>query len=64
MRSRNHCCRAKAINITHSECVFVDLVIHQALPIPRIVLQSVARLPNHIFPRYLKKARFSEGVGS
>ena len=26
VRSRNHCCRGKAIGITHSECVSVTLV--------------------------------------
>jgi hypothetical protein len=27
---RNHCCRAKAISIRYSECVFVALIIHHA----------------------------------
>jgi hypothetical protein len=26
VRSRNHCCRGKAISITHYECVFVALL--------------------------------------
>jgi hypothetical protein len=29
-RSLNHCCRGKAINITHYECVSVALVIEHA----------------------------------
>jgi hypothetical protein len=32
-RSRNHCCRRKAIIITYAECVSVDLVIQHANPI-------------------------------
>jgi hypothetical protein len=30
VRSRNHCCRGKAINITYFECVSVALVIQHA----------------------------------
>jgi hypothetical protein len=34
-RSRNHCCRVKAIIITYPECVFIALVVQYG---------------NHIFP--------------
>ena len=37
-RSRNHCCRGKAISITYSECVSVALVIQQALRMRHIVI--------------------------
>jgi hypothetical protein len=40
-RSRNHCCRAKVISITYSECVSVALVIQHAKRTHRIIL-SVA----------------------
>ena len=29
-RSYNHVCRGKAVDTTHSECVFTDLVIQHA----------------------------------
>jgi hypothetical protein len=41
-RSRNHCCRAKAISITYFECVSVALVIQHAKRKRRIILPSVA----------------------
>jgi hypothetical protein len=41
-RSRNPCCRGKAISITHSECVSVALVIQHAKRMRRIILSSVA----------------------
>jgi len=41
-RSRNHCCRGRAISITYSECEFVILVTHHALSMRRIILPSVA----------------------
>jgi hypothetical protein len=43
-RSRNHCCRGKAISITYSECVSVDGVIQHAKRMRRIILLSVACL--------------------
>jgi len=40
-RSGNHYCHGKAINIPHSERVFVALIIQRAVPMRRIVLSSV-----------------------
>jgi hypothetical protein len=44
-RSRNHCCRRKAINIGYSEFVSVALVIQHAKRMRRIILSSVGCLP-------------------
>jgi hypothetical protein len=41
-RSRNHCCRGKAISFTYSECVSVSLFIQHAKRMRRIILSSVA----------------------
>jgi hypothetical protein len=38
VRSRNHCCRGKAISITYSECVSVALVIKHAERMRYIVI--------------------------
>jgi hypothetical protein len=43
-RSRNHCCRVKAIIITYSECVSVALVTQHAKRMRRIILSSVVCL--------------------
>jgi hypothetical protein len=43
-RSRNQCCRGKAINVTYSECVSVALVIQHAKGMRCIILSSVACL--------------------
>ena len=43
-RSREHCCRGKAISITYSECVFVASVIQYARRMLRIISSSVACL--------------------
>jgi hypothetical protein len=43
-RSRNHCCRGKAVSVTYSECVSVALVIQHAKRMRRIILSSVACL--------------------
>jgi CBS domain containing-hemolysin-like protein len=42
-RSRNHCCRGKAISITYSERV--ALVIQHAKRMRRILLRALAKLP-------------------
>jgi len=44
MRSRNHCCRGKAIStpIAYSECVSVVLVIQHARIMPCIILPYIA----------------------
>ena len=41
-RSRNYCFRGKATSITHSECVFVALVIHNAVHMRNIIFSSAA----------------------
>jgi hypothetical protein len=43
-RSRQHCCRGKAMSITYSECLSVALVIQHAIRMRRIILSSVACL--------------------
>jgi hypothetical protein len=43
-RSRNHCCRGKAANITYSECVSVALLIQHAKRMRHIILSSVVCL--------------------
>jgi ABC-type arginine transport system permease subunit len=43
MRSRNHRCCGKAINITYSPCVYIALGIQYTMRMRRIVLSSVAR---------------------
>jgi hypothetical protein len=43
-RSRNHCCRGKALSVTYSECVSVGLVIQHAKRMRCIILSSVACL--------------------
>jgi hypothetical protein len=55
-RSRNHCCRGKAISITCSECVFVALVIQHSMRMCRIVICG----PPDVFPHYLKNGKIFE----
>ena len=42
-RSYNHCCGVKAISITYSECVFVDLGTQQATCKRRIAICGLPR---------------------
>jgi len=42
VRSCNHCCSRKAINITYSECVFVALVIRHAKCMRRVVINGLS----------------------
>ena len=44
VRSCNHCCSGKAINITYSECVSVALVIQHAKCICHIVISGLSYL--------------------
>jgi len=43
-RSRNHCCRGKAISVTYSDCVSVAFVIEYAMCKPGIILSAVTCL--------------------
>jgi len=42
VRSRDHCCRGRAISFTHSQCVSLPLIFQQALRMHHIMLPSVA----------------------
>ena len=44
VRSGNQFCSGRAVSITHSECVFVDLFIRHAKRMRRIILSSMACL--------------------
>ena len=55
VRSRNHCCRGKAISITYSKCVTVSLVIQHAKRMRSIMLSSVACLALKYFPTLTHK---------
>jgi hypothetical protein len=48
-RSHNHRCCGRAIRITYSECIFVDLVIQHEKRLRRIALSSVVICLCHIF---------------
>jgi hypothetical protein len=50
-RSRNHCCRGKAISITYFECVSLALVTQHA----KLIRRWPVRL-HRIFPHYLINA--------
>jgi len=41
-RSCNHCCNGKAKSITHSECVFVPLVILRAIRMSQVVIRGLS----------------------
>ena len=47
--SSNHCCNGKSINITYSECMFVDLGTQHAMRMRRVILSSVACPALHYF---------------
>jgi hypothetical protein len=64
-RSRYHCCRRKAINITYSQCVSVALIIKHAKLLGLIVLSSVTCPTLKHFPtlhNYRKEFRGGGGV--
>jgi hypothetical protein len=48
-RSRNHCCRGKAVSVIYSESVSVALAIHHARCMRRSILSSTAYLAIHYF---------------
>jgi hypothetical protein len=41
-RSQNCCYLCKAVSITHSECVFLDLIVQHAKRMYHVMLSSVA----------------------
>ena len=43
-RSRNHCCRGKAISITYSDCVFLALGIYHAMSMRRVNIDCLRPL--------------------
>jgi len=51
-RSRNHCCRGKATNITYSEYVFVVLGIQHAMRMRRIVIYGFSGSKILFFQRH------------
>jgi hypothetical protein len=78
VQSRDHCCREKAISITHSVyvyiyilymcvcvcvCVSVALVIQHAKRMCCIILCSVACQLYNTFPHYLINGRIFEKKG-
>jgi hypothetical protein len=56
-RSRKHCCHAKAIRITYSECVSVALVIQHIMRMRRILLSDLTYLAVPCFSRLSHKRR-------
>jgi hypothetical protein len=61
-RLHKHCCCVKAVSITYSVCVFIDLFIHHAKGMRRIKLSSVASPALPSFSHYLINKSFSENV--
>ena len=51
-RSRNHCCRRKAIIITYSECVNVALVIQHAMRMCRMCRIIFSSVPSLVWPYF------------
>jgi hypothetical protein len=62
-RSRNHCCRGKAISITYSECVSVALVFQRAKRVRRIIVMSVASMAAYFSTLSHKRYDFRRGGG-
>jgi hypothetical protein len=54
-RSRNHCCRRKAVGITYSEFVSVALFIQREKHVRHIKLSSVDNTAERIFLHYYIK---------
>ena len=52
-RSRNQCCRGKAISITYSDCESVALVIQSEERMRRVILSSVGCWLYLTFPHFL-----------
>jgi hypothetical protein len=52
-RSCNHCCRAKVVSITYSECVFAALVTRMPCACAVVYCHLWPLWLHHIFPHYL-----------
>jgi hypothetical protein len=52
-RSRNHCCRGKAISVIYSECVFVALVFQRAKGMCLLHCYPWPVCLCHSFPHYI-----------
>jgi len=63
VRSSNHCCRGKAINITYSEYVSVALATRHTKRMRPLIFSFVAFLDLPYFPHYLIKGTIGGGGG-
>jgi len=61
-RSRNRCCRGRAISIKYSECVSVAFVIHHAMCMRCIISSSVTCLAYHAFPHPIEGMIFFKKI--
>jgi hypothetical protein len=59
-RSGNYCCCERAIRITYSECVSVDLVNQHAKRMRRVILSPVACLTLPFFSHHLMNGTIFE----
>jgi hypothetical protein len=59
-RSRNHCCSAKAISITYSDCIFVALGVYNAKRMSRIVFSCASCLTLQYLSTYLTNGTIFE----
>ena len=63
MRSCNHCCSAKAVSITYSECAFVALGIRHVMRMRHIFIVACPAV-KYLFTLFISlTARFSGGGG-
>ena len=60
--SRNHCCRGKAVSISHSECVCVALVIQYTVRMLRILSCVVCPAVSCFYTLSHKRHDFRENI--